>query len=78
MKLSNKVYDILAYIQRIALPALAALWAALGKIWNWPLVTEITATICAVDVCLGTLLKISSNKYNQEQQPPDEDPWEGD
>ena len=71
------MYDILAYIQRIALPALAALWAALGKIWNWPLVTEITATICAVDVCLGTLLKISSNKYNQEQQPPDEDPWEG-
>ena len=74
MKLSNKAYDILAYIQRIALPAIAALWAALGKIWNWPLVPEITATICAVDVCLGTLLKISSNQYNQEQQPPDEDP----
>jgi len=71
MKMSNKVYDILAYIQRIALPAIAALWAALGKIWNWPLVTEITASICAVDVCLGSLLKISSNKYNQENQPPD-------
>lgn len=74
MKMSNKVYDILAYIQRIALPAIAALWAALGKIWNWPLVPEITATICAVDVCLGTLLKLSSNQYNHEQQPPDEIP----
>ena len=74
MKMSNKVYDILAYIQRIALPAIAALWAALGKIWNWPLVPEITATICAVDVCLGTLLKLSSNQYNQQQQPPDEIP----
>lgn len=74
MKMSNKVYDILAYIQRIALPAIAALWAALGKIWNWPLVPEITASICAVDVCLGSLLKISSNKYNQELQPPDDAP----
>lgn len=76
MKMSNKVYDILAYIQRIALPAIAALWATLGKIWNWPLVTEIAATICAVDVCLGALLKISSNQYNQQQQPPDEQPWD--
>ena len=75
MKMSNKLYDILAYIQRIGLPALAGLWAALGKIWNWPLVPEITASICAVDVCLGSLLKISSNQYNQQQQqPPDEIP----
>ena len=73
MKMSNKVYDILAYIQRIALPAIAALWATLGKIWSWPLVTEIAATICAVDVFLGALLKISSNQYNAEQQPPDEE-----
>ena len=74
MKMSNKVFDILAYIQRIVLPALATLWASLGKIWGWPLVTEITATICAVDLFMGALLKISTNKYNKEQQPPDEIP----
>lgn len=73
MKMSNKVFDILAYIQRIGLPALATLWASLGKIWGFPLVTEITATICAVDLFMGALLKISTNQYNAEQQPPDEE-----
>ena len=71
--MSNKVYDILKFIAQIVLPALATLWAALGKIWGWPLVTEITATICAVDTFLGALLGISSMNYQKEQQqPPDE------
>lgn len=74
MKMSNTVYDVLKFIAQIVLPALATLWAALGKIWGWPLVTEITATICAVDTFLGALLGISSYNYNkQEQQPPDEE-----
>lgn len=71
MKMSNAVYDILKFVAQIALPALATLWAALGKIWGWPLVTEITATICAVDTFLGALLGISSMKYAKEKQPPD-------
>ena len=73
MKMSNSVYDILKFVAQIVLPAVATLWAALGKIWGWPLVTEITATICAVDTFLGALLGISSYQYNQqEKQPPDE------
>ena len=73
MKMSNQVYDVLKFIAQIVLPALATLWAALGKIWGWPLVTEITATICAVDTFLGALLGISSMTYQKEQQqPPDE------
>ena len=73
MKMSNSVYDVLKFIAQIVLPALATLWAALGKIWGWPLVTEITATICAVDTFLGALLGINSMQYaKQEKQPPDE------
>ena len=73
MKMSNSVYDVLKFIAQIVLPALATLWAALGKIWGWPLVTEITATICAIDTFLGALLGISSMQYaKQEKQPPDE------
>lgn len=68
MKMSNKVYDILKFIAQLLLPALATLWATLGKIWNWPLVTEIAATICAVDTFLGVILGISSNQYNKEKQ----------
>ena len=72
MKMSNNVYDVLKFIAQIVLPALATLWAALGKIWDWPLVTEITATICAVDTFLGALLGISSMKYGKEQTPEGE------
>ena len=71
MKLSNKVYDVLKYVALIVLPATATLWAALGKIWGWPLVTEITATICAVDAFLGALLQISTNQYNKDKPPAD-------
>ena len=72
MKMSNSVYDVLKFIAQIVLPALATLWAALGKIWGWPLVTEITATICAIDTFLGALLGISSMQYaKHEKQPPD-------
>lgn len=67
MKMSNKVYDILKFIAQLLLPALATLWATLGKIWNWPLVTEIAATICAIDTFLGALLGISSAQYKKDQ-----------
>ena len=74
MKMSNTVYDILKFIAQVVLPALATLYAALGKIWSWPLVAEITATICAVDTFLGAVLGVSSMQYNkQEKQPPDEE-----
>lgn len=71
MKMSNKVYDVLKFVAQIVLPAVATLYATLGKIWGWPLVTEITATICAVDTFLGAILGISSMQYAKEQQPPD-------
>ncbi len=74
--MSNKVYDVLKTVALVVLPALATLWAALGKIWQWPMVSEITATICAIDTFLGALLGISSSNYAKaqkadEQQPPD-------
>lgn len=73
MKLSNKVYDVLKYIAQIVLPALATLYFALAKIWNFPYGAEIVGTISAVDAFLGALLQISTNQYNKEQQPPDEE-----
>lgn len=62
---SDTTYNILVFISQVVLPAVATLWAALGKIWNWPLVTEITATICAIDAFMGAVLKISSNAYKK-------------
>ena len=70
---NSKVYDALKYVALIGLPALAVLWSTLSKVWDWPMQTQITATICAVDVFLGALLQISSNKYNQQNKPPEEE-----
>lgn len=72
MQMSNKCYDVLKYIAQIVLPALATLYFALAKIWGFPYGEEIVGTIAAVDTFLGALLKISTDQYNKQQQPPDE------
>lgn len=68
MKLSNKTYDALKYIALVALPAVETLWLTLGKIWSFPYVIEIGATIAAIDVFLGALLKVSTDNYNKEEE----------
>ncbi len=61
--MTNKVYDTLKWVVMILLPALATLYAALGAIWGFPYVQEITTTITAVTAFLGALLGISSVQY---------------
>ena len=73
MKMTNKIYDVLKYIAQIVLPALGALYFALAKIWGFPYGTEIVGTISAVDAFLGALLKISTDQYYNELDPPSED-----
>ena len=74
MKMSNKCYDVLKYIALIVLPALGTLYFALAKIWSFPYGAEIVGTITAVDAFLGALLKISTDQYNQELKPPEQEP----
>lgn len=63
MILQNNVYDILAFIGRVVLPALSVLYATLGEIWGLPFTKEIPLTITAVDLFLNSLLGISANNY---------------
>ena len=48
MKMSNETYDILKEIALTILPAVAVLYATLGKIWGLPYVSEVPATIMAI------------------------------
>jgi len=73
MKLSNNVYDCLKFIAQIFIPAVATLYFALAKIWGLPYASEITGTLAAIDAFMGALLQISTNQYNKELQPPDEE-----
>lgn len=65
MKMSNRVYDVLKYIAQIVLPAISTLYFTLSGIWGLPYGEQICGTLAAVDVCLGALLKISTDAYNK-------------
>lgn len=67
MKMSNKTYDILKELALTILPAVAVLYATLGKIWGLPYVSEVPATIMAIDTFLGVCLHISSAEYHKEE-----------
>jgi len=62
--MSNKTYDILKWIAQLLLPAIATLYVALAEVWGLPLAKEVAGTISAVDVFLGAVLKVSSDRYN--------------
>lgn len=68
MKMSNETYDILKEIALTILPAVAVLYATLGKIWNLPYVSELPATLMAIDTFLGVCLHISTSEYNKGEQ----------
>lgn len=66
--LDNKVYDVLKWVALIALPALATLISVVLPLWNVcdeSMVNAIVGTITAVSACLGTLLGVSTAKYNK-------------
>ena len=63
MKFNNTVYDVLSWIGKIVLPALAVLYAALADTWGLPYSSEVSATIMAIDVFLNALLGISTANY---------------
>ncbi len=61
--MSDKLYDVLAIIGRLILPALGTLYFALAKIWGLPLGEEIVGTLSAVTIFLNAVLKIKSDQF---------------
>ena len=68
LSMSNKTYDVLKEIALTILPALATLYATIGKIWGLPYVGEIPATLMGIDAFLGVCLHISTSEYNKGEQ----------
>lgn len=62
--MSNKTFDILKWIAQVFLPALTTLYGVIGATFNIPYTQEVLTIMVAVDTFLGTLLGISSAKYN--------------
>lgn len=65
MYFSNKVYDILTWIAKIFLPALATFYVALSEIWGFPYSDKISGTVIAIVLFLGILLNLSNTQFNK-------------
>lgn len=73
MKMPDKLYDILKWVCLIALPALAVLYFTLAKIWGLPYGAEITATINAVALFIGSLIGVSHLAIKKEEEAYESD-----
>ena len=67
-QMGNDTYDFLRYMAQIVIPALAALWVAIAKIWGLPYGAEIGGTLMAIDTFLGAILKVSTDNYWEDQE----------
>ena len=63
MKLSDKTYNFLKWFALVAIPALEAFWLTVGKVWNFPYLTEIGTTIAAVGLFIAALIGVSSKNF---------------
>lgn len=63
--MSNKTYDRLKLIAQIILPAIGTCFV-IASIWGLPYAEQVVGTVTALDTLLGTMLSISSMKYNKE------------
>lgn len=67
MFLKNKTYDTLKWIAQYLLPGFATLYFVLSGIWGLPYPEQIVGSIVALDVFLGTILGLSTLRYNKAQ-----------
>lgn len=68
MILSEKAYNILKYIALIVIPALATLVVSIGTAIGKPSQAQmISVIITAIGTFLGSIVVVSSNKYNKQQ-----------
>lgn len=71
MKLPDKVYNVLKWIALIVLPALATLYATIGKAWGLPYIEPICITLTALSTFIGTLIGVSHLAIKKEQKDED-------
>lgn len=65
MKLKDTTYDFLKWFALVALPAFQVFWLTVGKVWNFPYLTEVGATIGAIGLFIAALIGVSTKSYNE-------------
>lgn len=68
MIFNEKTYNVLKYIALIVIPALATLVTSIGTAIGKPAQAQvISVIITAIGTFLGSVVVISSNRYNKQQ-----------
>lgn len=62
---NSKVYDVLKYLALIVFNAIGVFYKGLAEIWNLPYGNQIALTCSALALFVGTLIGVSSYKYNK-------------
>ena len=65
MIIPDKIYNILKWVAIIALPALSFFYFTISQIWGLPYGTEVSATIDALALLIGTLIGVSNYNYKK-------------
>lgn len=68
MELPDNIYNTMAWVGRICLPALAVFYGTIGKIWNLPYTEQIPLTLTAMAVLINALLKKASDDYFEKKE----------
>lgn len=76
MRLSDKTYDILKWIQKIFV-LLATFYATIANIWGLPYGDEVSKTCLALATFLLGILEIASATYNKDMANVNVDDLEG-
>ena len=64
MEVNNQIYDVEKWLVLIFLPAFAVLISGLGELYIWSHTAEIVTTINLFTMLVGSILQLSSQKYN--------------
>ena len=68
LQLSNSLYDVMKWVVTLLLPALGTLYFTISQIWGLPYGEEVVGTLTAIALFLGTILRISSSNYSQDDE----------
>lgn len=68
---NSKIYDVLKYLALVVLDALGFAYSELANVWSLPYGDEIMKTCTIVSIFIGTLIGVSSYKYNKMEVETD-------
>ena len=61
---NNKIYNVLKYFALIVFNAIGVFYKTIAEIWNLPYGNQVALTCSALALLVGTLIGVSSYKYN--------------